>query len=257
MNSNIRNLDLEISLILARIYKYLKIKSGNSTDILNISFSKIDMTFFPYLALLAAQGPKGINKKIRTLAVASQIMYLSSEIHNQIPEDAKNEEFAKETQLPILVGDLLYSRFYEILCTEDCIEYLDYYVEYISQLNLKWVDYLQQKIPIEEILTHWYGELANLVMELTAKASGFNSYWIKTIKRFGFGLGNIYGAYKLNLSAQEINKNWILVQDALNLMPPGEIKDNFHLFAHNLYKNLFQNVIQEDDFLFSAIAENQ
>jgi len=257
MNSNIRNLDLEISLILARIYKNLKIKSGDSTDILNRNFSKIDMTFFPYLTLLAAQGPKGINKKIRTLAVTTQIMYLSTKIHNKIPEDTLEIEFTKQVQLPILVGDLLYSRFYEILCTEDCIEYLNYYVEYISQLNLKWVDYLQKKVTIEEITANWYGELASLVMELTAKASGFNNYWVKTIKRYGFGLGTLYGAYKLKLNAQEINKSWSMVQEAINLMPPGEIKDNFSLFSQDIYNNIFQkNVIQEEAFLFSAVAEN-
>lgn len=256
MNINVRNLDIEISLILARVYKHLKIKSGMSTDILDTNFSKIDMTFYPYLALLATQGPKGITKKARTLAVVSQIMYLSTEVHNQIPEDCIDEHFSKRIQLPILVGDLLYSRFYEVLCAEDCIEYLDYYVEYISQLNLKWVDYLQGKISIEEISANWYGEFASLVMELNAKASGFNNYWVKIIKRYGFGLGVLYGSWKLNLSTQEINKCWSIIQKTINLMPSGEIKDNYNLFARNLYENLFQNSIQENDFLFSAVAQN-
>lgn len=256
MNISIKNLDLELSLILARIYKYLKIKSGISTDILNTSFSKLDMTLYPYLALLAAQGSKGITKKNRTLAVASQIIFMSTEIHNRIPESHNGHQFAKQIQLPILVGDLLYSRFYEILCTEDCIEYLECYLEYISQLNIKWVDYLQQKSTIEEISANWYGELASLVMELNAKASGFNNYLIKTSKKYGFAIGNLYGAYKLNLSIQEVNKSWNMVLEAINLMPPGETKNNFSLFAHDLYKTLFQDLIKEDVFLTSAVAEN-
>jgi len=247
-------LDLEISLIIARIYKNLKIKSGMSTDILNKSFSKLDMTFYPYLALVASQGPKGITKKIRTLAVFSQVMYLSTEIHNQIPEDSPNKEFTNKVQLPILVGDLLYSKFYEILCTEDCFEFLDYYTEYVSQLNLKWIDYLNHKASIEDISSCWYGELAGMIMELTAKTSGFNGYWVKIIKRYGFGLGNLFGGYKLNLSTHEINKSWNTVQEAINLMPPGETKENLNSFAQNLYSSLFQNIVQ-NEFVLSATAE--
>ncbi|MGI6226561.1 MAG: hypothetical protein ACOYJ1_09925 [Peptococcales bacterium] len=255
MNINIRNIDLEMSLILARIYKHIRIKSGMSTDILDTNFSKLDMTFYPLLALLAAQGPKGITKKNRTLAVASQIIYLSTEIHNQIPEDCSDNYFTKQVQLPILVGDLLYSRFYEVLCAEDCIEFLDYYVDYISNLNIKWVDYLQNKISIEDINISWYGEFASLILMLNANVSGFNNYWIKIIKRYGFGLGGLLGVYKLNLNNSEAIKFWSIVQEAINLMPPGDIKDNFNLFAQDLYKNLFKNIIQEDIFL-SVAAEN-
>ncbi|KJS88651.1 MAG: hypothetical protein JM58_00520 [Peptococcaceae bacterium BICA1-8] len=252
--NNTKALDLEVSLILARIYKNLKLKSGMSTDILDISFSKLDMTFYPYLALLGSQGPKGITKKIRTLAVFSQIMYLSTEIHNRIPEDSTNLEFTNKVQLPILVGDLLYSKFYEILCTEDCFEYLDYYTEYVTQLNLNWIDYLQHKVSIEDISSCWYGELASMIMELTARTSGFNGYWVKVIKRYGFGLGNLFGVYKLGLSAHEINKSWNTVQEAINLMPPGEIKDNLSSFAQNIYNSLFQNIVL-DEFILSAAAE--
>jgi hypothetical protein len=255
MNSNIRNLDLELSLIIARIYKHLKIKSGISIDIIGKNFSNSDMLFFPQLILLASYGPKGINKKTRTLAVVSQIMYLSTEIHNQIPEKTKVSNFKSKVQLPILVGDLLYSRFYEILCIEDCIEFFDDFIEYISQLNLNWINYLNNEISLEDICASWYGELAGIVMELAAKTSGLNGYWLKVIKRYGYGIGNLFGASKLGLEVNAVNTYLDIVNEAINLMPPGELKDTFSVHAHNLSKNLFTDVIQ-DQFEFSAVAES-
>jgi hypothetical protein len=256
MDNKLRSLDLELSLVLARIYKYLKIRSGISIDILHSKFSKLDMTFFPLLSLIAGQGSKGITNKNRTLAVVSQIVFLSTEIHNQIPESTEKSQFAKQVQLPILVGDLLYSRFYEILCKNDCIEYLDYFLDYLSNLNLKWVDYLDQKIEIEELSTSCYGDLGSLVMELNLKTNNNNHYWIKIGKRYGYAIGSLYGASKFKLSEQEIIKYWEMVLETINLMPLGEIKDYYSQFAHELYNNLFPSIIQENNFQVSAVAEN-
>ncbi|NLT96069.1 MAG: hypothetical protein GXW85_11195 [Clostridia bacterium] len=255
MNIKVRNFDLELTLILARVYKYLKINSGISIDILNTKFSKLDMSFYPILALLAAQCSKGLSKKNRTLAVASQVLFLSTEIHNQIPENAGKNQFAKQIQLPILVGDLLFSRFYEILCKEDCIEYLNHYLDYIANLNHKWVDYLEQKIDIEELSANCYGELASLVMELNMNINSNTNYWTKIVKRYGYAMGNLYGAYKLNLGQKEIIKYWDMVLETIDLMPGGEIKDSFSQFAQELYYNLFQNLIPENRVPLSCVAE--
>lgn len=253
---NLRNLDLELSLIIARIYKYLKIKSGISLDILNTKFSKLDMTFIPVLSLLAAQSTKGVTNKNRTLAVASQLLFLSTEIHNQIPENPDKKQFMKDTQLSILVGDLLYSRFYEILNKEDCIEYLDYYLNYISNLNLKWVDYLEQKANIQELSSSCYGELAGLVMELNIKANGGSNYWIKIGKRYGYALGSLFGASKFNFDEGEIFKIQNMVLEVLNLMPTGEIKELYSQFAQELNNSLFQGDFHEEHLQVSAVAEN-
>ncbi|MFZ5943487.1 MAG: hypothetical protein ACOYVD_05220 [Bacillota bacterium] len=253
MNTSMRKLDLELTLITARIYKYLKIKSGISIDILNHNFSKTDMLFLPQLILLAAQGPKGISNKIRTLAVISQIMYLSTEIHNQIPEN-ENNLFKEKVQLPILVGDFLYSRFYEILCIEDCYEYLDDFVNYISKLNLDWINYTNNKLTQEELCASWYGELGRLTGELASSTSGFNSYWIKSIKGYGFSMGCIFGAGKMGLNPKTVNNYWNNLQEDINLIPPGDLKDSFSLYAHNVYKNLFNCQIQEN-IRYSAAAE--
>lgn len=248
-----RNLDLELTLITARLYKYLKIKSGVSLDILNVNFSKLDMLFIPQLILLVSQNGKGFNNKTRTLAVVSQIMYLSTEIHNQIPEN-EDTSFRENIQLPILVGDLLYSKFFEILCTEDSIEYLDYFVEYVSQLNENWVEFLDNKISLEDLCLSWYGELGNMVINIASKVNGMNSYWLKVLKRYGFNISCLFGAHKLGLREKNINFYWLEVQEAIKLMPPGELRDKLNNFAHNIFNTLFNNPAQEE-FNFSVAAE--
>jgi len=255
MHNGVNNLNLELSLILARVYRSLKLKKSFTLDILEKDFSRDDMIFFPKLTLLAAQGPKGINKKIRTLAVLVQIMYLSTEIHSQITDGNINKnKFLNKVQLPILVGDFLYSKFYDILCAEECIDFLDDFIHYITELNLNWIDYLEGKSSLEAICMTWYGKLASMAMELAARSSGLNNYWIKAIKRYGFGIGNMYGAEKLKINSNNFRS---MVHESLTLIPPSVIKETLSTQAYDLYEKMYSNTnnIQEK-LKLSSVAES-
>ncbi len=220
-----KNYDLELSLILARVYKSLKIKSGHILDILHKEFTQDDLSFFPRITLLAAQGPKGLTKKVRTLAVIIQLMYLSTEIHGQVPENRKNNNFLRDFQLPILTGDFLYSKVSQIICMEDCFEFMDELVDYFTELNESWIKYLEQKISLEELCEIWYGGLAARCMGMAANSSGFNNYKLKVFRELGFGLGILFGAQKFKLSYEEIEKSWQIVTNALKQLPPNEAKE--------------------------------
>lgn len=256
MNNDLKELDLELSLILARVYKSLKLKKCSSLDILEKNFSQNDLLFFPRLTLLAAQGPKGINNKIRTLAVLIQIIYLSTEIHNRIPENVLDKKkFEKEIQLPILVGDFLYSKFYDILCVEDCIEFLDDFIHFISELNLGWINYLENKLDMKEICNLWYGQLAYLAMDLASRSSGLNPHWNKLISEYGLAIGYMYGTRKLELSSPELDRAWKNVTSTLNNIPSSKIKEALSLNAFNIYELTHANTVSTKE-IFSAVAEN-
>lgn len=231
------DVNMEISLALARVLKVAHTKKGPILDFLDTEFSKEEMIFNPRLVFGVACGSKGINQKVRNIAVLIQIMYLSTKIHSQVIEKTeKNEEHLKKVQLPILAGDFLYGKIYALLCSEDCLEYFDDFTDYIANLNLGWVKYLENTISKNQLVELWYGNLSSIACRLGAEASEANPYWVKICEQFGYLMGKLLGVKTLNLSKVIINETLEDLQNLFAVIPMGRGKKSLIYCMDSLCK---------------------
>lgn len=121
------------------IGRYLKVRSGHLTDFAHLEADKYERWLRPAAVLLVSRifGYKG--QKAPALAAVVQLIYLAARIHRQVPDihPHEGEEIDPRdgTQLPVLVGDYLYGRFFTTLCEAELLEYLGPLAEIIRKIN--------------------------------------------------------------------------------------------------------------------------
>ncbi|WP_084053979.1 hypothetical protein [Desulfonispora thiosulfatigenes] len=226
--------EFETGLIVDRVKNELKLKNGFIRDILDKDFTDKELTFYIQLILRSGYNREGYTNKIKILAVVTQIIYLATKIHSTAFDVKEGkQEFKKEVQIPILIGDLLYSKIYDILCKEDCLEFLDDILEYISALNLGWINYFEKMITKKELCSIWYGNLSfmalNHVMQINSKETIFN------IKEIGLLFGDLFGAKTLKLPKDLINEYFEDLKNALDLAPNCEKKNFLEQYLNEIY----------------------
>ncbi|GAW31576.1 hypothetical protein [Carboxydocella sp. JDF658] len=120
------------------IGRYLKVRSGHLTDFAHLEADGYERWLRPAAVLLISRifGYKG--QKAPALAAVVQLIYLAARIHRQVPDThSAGEEIDPRdgTQLPVLVGDYLYGRFFTTLCEADLLEFLGPLADIIRKIN--------------------------------------------------------------------------------------------------------------------------
>ena len=98
--------------------KLTMVKKKQIFELAPLEINYFDRTFRPALVILTARacGHRGLT--VVPLAAAVQFIYLASTILNQIGDNDQDLQF------PVLVGDYLYGRFFELLGKYNLLEHL-------------------------------------------------------------------------------------------------------------------------------------
>ena len=65
-----------------------------------------------FLCLLSAKTIGGVNKITIKLGCIMHLISISMHLHHRLPKTVPNTDFAKKIQMPILMGDLIYSKIF-------------------------------------------------------------------------------------------------------------------------------------------------
>lgn len=207
MHNYLNILNAETASLLDKSKIILNDKVGSIPSLIEKDFSRDDLAFYPQLTLMAALGANKIDDTVRTIGILNLIMYISTEIHNNVPTKPVAENyFNQEIQIPILAGDLLYSKLFNILCKRELTASINDFINYIQPFNLAWINYLENKISREELCAKKFGELGRTAMITGAKAAQASKQWMEIMGEYGYALANIYGAKKMGLSQKFVGK---------------------------------------------------
>lgn len=242
MHNYLNILNAETTILLDQSKKFLNDRAGFIPSLIEKNFSKDDLAFYPQLTLMAALDGNKIDETVRTIGILNLMMYISTEIHNKVPiKPVKGKDFYSEIQLPILVGDLLYSKLFNILCKHNLTEYIQDFINYIEPFNIAWINYLENKLSLEELCSKKFGELGRTSILTGLKASKGTEQWAKMMGDYGYALGNIFGARKLMLSQKFIDKQLKFIDEIHDNLGSQELKQLFSLNTDKLYNQYAQN----------------
>ena len=144
------------------------IKNGSIFDIVDLPINGSELTFFYRLTnfFRTEDNQPAIDARYH-LGLLSTLIYLSSKIHFSIAEQNDTEEATRQKlQFPVLVGDLLYSLFFAEIIKGPYFSKLDNYIKQLIAFHADMVDYLEQSLSTEAVLTTHISALARLTIEI-------------------------------------------------------------------------------------------
>lgn len=235
-------LNTETTNLFDKSKKYLNDKAGFIQNLIEKDFSKDDLAFYPRLTLIAALGANKMDETVKIIGTLNLIMYISTEFHNNVPiKPVEEETFNQKIQVPILVGDLLYSKIFNILCKHELTAFIQDFINYIEPFNLAWINYLENKISKEELCSKKFGELGRTAMLTGAKAAQASEQLTEIMGEYGYALANIYGAKKLLLSQNFVDKQIKILDGILLNLRFQELKPLLALEIETIYHQYNEN----------------
>ncbi|MDK2821217.1 MAG: hypothetical protein PWP31_1182 [Clostridia bacterium] len=128
MTALFKLLQPELEEVRQRLHKEITFRKRFTPDFNWPALSELDQKFLPTLVLISANAKVFLSKKALSLATIFQFIFLASFIH------CKAE---KNIALETLMGDYFYTRFFDLLCRDDNIEFLEPLSKMICQIHLQ------------------------------------------------------------------------------------------------------------------------
>jgi len=196
------------------IEKELSSKASQKVSFTNLECSSADMIIRPALVILSSRIYDGDPGKTAILAGAFQFAYMASKMHSSISEGGSDltchsPAMRDEVQLPILMGDYLYSKAHMILFEAGITGMLGVLAEIICQVNEGGI--LRKKLgghkPVpqmfREIICKETGEFFGGCCRLGACLAGAPEEDQENMLRFGRNLGMAYGLQEQGASVEQ------------------------------------------------------
>lgn len=198
----------ELQLVNAKIGKYFQVRSGYLGEFAHLELDRTDQILRPACVLSVAGHFKCKGSQAVAMAAIIQLIFLADRIHSAVPEDeepGKSEitDPRDSSQLPVLVGDYLYGRFFTTLSEEDILEYLEPLARMICVINEGGIqrskavhqgDHSQQSLV--RIIEKESGLFMAESCRISASMGGATPDQEKLLWDFGFNLGMAYGVMR-------------------------------------------------------------
>ncbi|MDA8210517.1 MAG: polyprenyl synthetase family protein [Clostridia bacterium] len=130
----------ELQMVEEKIAKYCRVRSGYLGEFAHLTVNSIDRYLRPACVLLSARLFNQGGEKVVALASIIQLIFLAAKIHRDVPEKTSDNQAEPldprdGTQLPVLVGDYLYGRFFTTLCEGGILDFLKPLADIICKIN--------------------------------------------------------------------------------------------------------------------------
>jgi len=228
-----------------KIEKAFRIKPGHLSKFAHLETESLQKYLHPALVLFCGRLFGHTGEKAVHLAAAVQFIYLASGIHFRIPDD--NERLTQDmdprdgAQLPVLVGDYLYGRYFTALCDGQILEFLRPLAEIIAQMNhgalLRRKNSGQPMPDIETAMTVIEKETALLVegaASLAGALAGAAEDDRKILARFGYSLGMAYGIMERNLDPHLAEPHFGQALKNIGSLPAGAARDSLEIMVKKI-----------------------
>lgn len=206
----------------------LAMRSGAWAAVPRLEFPSWEMCLRPGLVLLCSHLYGGVHERSIALAAVLQFIYLAGRVHAAVEEDdsLSRDRRRERCQLPVLLGDYLYARFFMTLCEGglvQCLSPLAGLICSISEAGL-----LKRRAntggALEyEICRKETAELMAVACRLGGELAGAPAADRGSLHRFGLNFGLAYG---LNgrVGAHRVREFLARAGAELKKLPDGEAR---------------------------------
>ena len=251
----------ELEQVQSILSKSFRARAGNLLDLMRMDFSPVKNLTRPGLILLAANLYNTVNRQVVFLAAILQFIHTASQIHKIVIENGsrmeQTDDFRNYCQLPVLIGDYLYSQVFVSLCDAGLSNYLRTFAELIGQLNEGCILKLktdQEGLESEDsyltVIEKESGQVIAACCRISGELAGAPEDGLNCLENLGLNLGMALGL------AEEMTGNpeaaEVFFKDALNcleFLPQGESRDLLKQFICLLHDEIICHTIN--------IAENK
>ena len=213
----------------ARLRQEINFKAANFEELVKLDMDELDRIVCPAIVLAISRACGDHGRKSVALAGIVQLVFMANQVHSLMRDDQDISEELR--QFPVLVGDLLYGKFFLELCRENLLPFLDTLAQVIGTMSeggiARWLS-RGKKLKAEECLAIIKQESAELTAKaahLSAELAGVSLQLQDRLQAFGWELGLAWGAWKEGLGNTVVQSilqkaNTILVE----IIPSSQIK---------------------------------
>ncbi|KUK54743.1 MAG: Uncharacterized protein XD78_0010 [Desulfotomaculum sp. 46_296] len=232
----------ELDQVQSILYKASKVRAGNLLDLMRLDFSPVKNLTRPGLILLTANLYNTPSRQVIFLAAILQFIHTASQIHKIVLENGsrmeQTDDFRNYCQLPVLIGDYLYSQVFVSLCDAGLFNYLRAFAELIGQLNEGCIlklktdqEGLQSEDCYMTAVEKESGQVIATCCRISGELAGAPEDALNYLENLGFNLGMALGLAEDmpgNLkAAKDFLKNAL---NRLEFLPQGESRDLLRQF---------------------------
>lgn len=188
-------------------------------ELVKLEMSELDETVNPAIVLAVSSSCADHNHKSEALAGIIQFIYMANKVHRLMKDDSDLREELR--QYPVLVGDLLYGKFFLELCREKLLLFLEPLAQVMGSMSQggisRWLSH-GKKISSSELLKIIELESASLTAaaaRLSAELAGVAVPLRNKLESFGWELGLAWGAWKENMDYTAIRSILRRIDDIL------------------------------------------
>jgi geranylgeranyl pyrophosphate synthase len=219
-----------------RLRQEINMRPGSFEELVQLNMDELDRTVNPAIVLAVSRAFKEHGRKSEALAGIIQFIFMANKIHKLMKEDSDIAEELR--QFPVLVGDLLYGKFFLELCSEKLLPFLDPLAQVMGTMSeggiSRWLS-RDKKLGLAEslkIIGRESASLTALAARLSAELAGVSVPLQHKIEAFGWELGLAWGAWKERLENIEVQSilqranvilNEISSESQLQLHPLREV----------------------------------
>ncbi|WP_088226712.1 polyprenyl synthetase family protein [Desulfosporosinus sp. FKB] len=193
----------KLNLVQARLRQEINFKPASFEELVHLDMDELDKTVCPAIVLAVSRSCGDQGQKSDALAETIQFIYMANQVHKLMKDDS---ELAEELrQFPVLVGDLLYGKFFLHLCQEKLLQFLAPLAQVIGTMSeggiSRWLS-RDKKLSKDEWLKIIEKECASLTASaarLSAELASVSLPLQRQIEAFGLQLGMAWGASKQHL----------------------------------------------------------
>lgn len=233
----------KLNTVQAHLCKEINFKPAGFEELVHLEMNELDRTVNPAIVLAVSKSCADYGRKSEALAGIIQFIFMANNVHRLMKDDG---ELAEELrQFPVLVGDLLYGKFFLELCREKLLLFLDPLAQVMATMSQggisRWLsrdkklsgDELLQIIELES------ASLTGLAARLSAELGGVSLPLQNKLESFGWEMGLAWGAWKERLDITVVQS---ILQRANDIL--DDISSEPQLELHPL-REVYQYLVKQ------------
>lgn len=230
-----------------KLEKAFRIKSGHLSEFAHLETESLQAYLHPALVLLSGKLFKYTGEKLTYLAAVTQFIYLAAAVQFRIPDDNERPGGGADprdlSQLPVLVGDYLYGKYFTSLCEGGLLEFLVPLADIIAEMNygalLRRKNFGQPAVDLQLAMTIIEKEAALLprgAAQMAGVLAGASEPETARLAEFGRNIGMAFGILERNLDPALADPYFAGAMEDLKVLPAGDANDALAEMVNKIQK---------------------
>jgi len=233
----------KLNTVQAHLREEINFKPAGFEELVQLEMDELDRTVNPAIVLAVSGSCADQDRKSEALAGIIQFIFMANKVHRLMKDD---DDLAEELrQFPVLVGDLLYGKFFLELCREKLLLFLDPLAQVMGTMSQggisRWLS-RDKKLSGDELLQIVELEsasLTGLAARLSAELAGVSLPLQNKLESFGWEMGLAWGAWKEHIEITVVES---ILQRANDIL--DDISSESQLELHPL-REVFQYLAKQ------------